>query len=394
MSFTLTFVNKGEIDVRAITTFGVNVKESDSAIGYFGTGLKYAIAILLRKGCGITIYSGIEAYHFNLEAADIRGKKFQVITMNDQPLGFTTEVGKNWELWQAFRELYCNTMDEDGYMTTDLESPRYDRTLVVVHGHPLKEVYEQRHEIILNTQPLLELAGAEIHPGESRFVYNKGIRVYELDEPTCYTYNITKNVTLTEDRTIAFEFEALRGITSSICRMSESDPEAERILKTILTAGKGYTEHRFDLTMQISVDPFILEMADQLRLSPGVNPSVHPLLLSHAKAQPPKPVDLSSIQEQQLDRAIKFCRRIGYAVDRYPIVVSDSLQGSLHGLAENETIYMSPDVFGMGTKYVAATLLEEYLHLHTGYGDMSRDLQSYLFNAIMSLGEQVIGEPL
>jgi len=37
---------------------------------------------------------------------------------------------------------------------------------------------------------------------------------------------------------------------------------------------------------------------------------------------------------------------------------------------------------------------EEYLHLHTGYGDMTRELQNHLFNDLVSLGERVIGEPV
>lgn len=40
----LTFHNPGELDPRLITTFGVSIKESTNPIGYFGTGLKYALA--------------------------------------------------------------------------------------------------------------------------------------------------------------------------------------------------------------------------------------------------------------------------------------------------------------------------------------------------------------
>jgi hypothetical protein len=64
------------------------------------------------------------------------------------------------------------------------------------------------------------------------------------------------------------------------------------------------------------------------------------------------------------------------------------------GLAEDKTIYLSIDVFGMGTKYLASTLIEEYLHLHTGYGDMTRELQNHLFNDIVSLGERIVGYPV
>ena len=47
---SIIFTNQGEIDIRAVTTFGVSVKNDNSAIGMFGTGLKYAIAIILRHG--------------------------------------------------------------------------------------------------------------------------------------------------------------------------------------------------------------------------------------------------------------------------------------------------------------------------------------------------------
>ena len=36
----IVFENPGEIDVAAISTFGVSVKETDNPIGFFGTGLK------------------------------------------------------------------------------------------------------------------------------------------------------------------------------------------------------------------------------------------------------------------------------------------------------------------------------------------------------------------
>src|SRR5437867_1027619 len=95
------FENPGVIDPRSITTFGVSSKDNASkAIGFFGTGLKYAIAILLRNGCGITIYSGGKKYTFGVFKEEIRNDTFQIVTMNNVKLGFTTELGKTWEMWQ------------------------------------------------------------------------------------------------------------------------------------------------------------------------------------------------------------------------------------------------------------------------------------------------------
>src|ERR1700733_12022356 len=50
----IVFENYGEIEIDAITTFGVSVKEGPNPIGFFGTGLKYAVAVLLRHGCKVS----------------------------------------------------------------------------------------------------------------------------------------------------------------------------------------------------------------------------------------------------------------------------------------------------------------------------------------------------
>ena len=48
MNDTVSFKSNGLIDPLCITTIGVSVNESENPIGFFGTGLKYAIAIRQR----------------------------------------------------------------------------------------------------------------------------------------------------------------------------------------------------------------------------------------------------------------------------------------------------------------------------------------------------------
>jgi hypothetical protein len=70
---TISFSNPGEIDMTAISVMGLSAKESDSAIGRFGTGLKYAVAITLRLGGQITIWSGLNHYTFEAKHIKFRG---------------------------------------------------------------------------------------------------------------------------------------------------------------------------------------------------------------------------------------------------------------------------------------------------------------------------------
>ena len=79
---SVVFQNPGVIDAVSITTFGVSSKNDKStAIGFFGTGLKYAIAVILRTGGNITIYSGDSVYDFSVQRQKVRNDEFDFIYM-------------------------------------------------------------------------------------------------------------------------------------------------------------------------------------------------------------------------------------------------------------------------------------------------------------------------
>ena len=69
----ITFHSPTVLPIEAATTMGVSVKESDNAIGKFGTGLKYAIAGVLRLGGSIAMTIAGTRYEFTAVPTDIRG---------------------------------------------------------------------------------------------------------------------------------------------------------------------------------------------------------------------------------------------------------------------------------------------------------------------------------
>ena len=222
----IVFENDGEIDPRLISLIGVNVKESASAIGFFGTGLKYAVACLLRWGEEMTVQSGLAEFHFSAENTVIRGASFGVISMHSRGdalrLGFTTELGKQWEPWMVYRELWCNAHDEPApniYETDRAPSPREGVTRVIVKGDKIKSAHLERREFILEDRPLrIKTDGLEIYDCEGDRIFYRGIAVQKLDKPSLYTYNITSQIYLTEDRTAANWYTdppIVKGITES-----------------------------------------------------------------------------------------------------------------------------------------------------------------------------------
>lgn len=412
MSQAVIFRNRGIIDPRSITTFGTSSKESDNAIGFFGTGLKYAIAVLLRLGCNITIYSGGKQYGFATKAAKIRVDQFDIVTMNNRALGFTTELGKTWEAWMAFRELYCNTMDEGGEVLTTSTPELYvqgsipyqleltqpsakDQTIVVVRGQPILDAWADRDKVILSTPPAVSLPNLNIHPGPSRFVYYRGVRVHELREPSLFTYNIQARIDLTEDRTAKYSWDISHQVAKG-CAAADV-PE---VLHQVLTADKGAFEHNLDFSGQVPSDNFMRTVGRLTREhSRFLNRSAVDLvrvLNSSYLVDDDAVLKLTPVEAIMLQRAVAFCHSLGYPVDSYPIVPVEFLGEEVLGRADvsRQRILLARRSFQIGTKNVAGTLLEEYLHLKHKLADESRSMQNFLLDALVSLGERLNGEPL
>lgn len=220
----LVFRNKGLIPEAAIMTMGVNAKINDNPIGQFGTGLKYAIAIILRLGGKITIYRGLKKMEFGLKKETIRKQDFNIVTMNGRKLGFTDQLGLNWKPWMAYRELASNVRDEGGwvkhYMRADEPGPARNETSIHVDCPELDKTHVERHTLFLNTEPVFTLPGLEVHSGtDNQHIFYRGIRVMELPKKSKYSYNITRHVELTEDRTVLYPWwipiEVARSITQS-----------------------------------------------------------------------------------------------------------------------------------------------------------------------------------
>ena len=79
---TVNFGNNGAIELAAITTMGISVKDSDNPIGFFGTGLKYALAVLLREKAEITIKSRDFTATVFGSKINVRGKEFTTVHLS------------------------------------------------------------------------------------------------------------------------------------------------------------------------------------------------------------------------------------------------------------------------------------------------------------------------
>ena len=94
----IVFSTPTELDFIALRTFGLSVKESEDPIGRFGTGLKYAVAVLIRTGAEVSISAGEKRISIRREERNFRDQtiNFIVAEPENEPafdLSFTESPG-------------------------------------------------------------------------------------------------------------------------------------------------------------------------------------------------------------------------------------------------------------------------------------------------------------
>lgn len=397
----VTFQNDGLIDLRAVKTFGVNSKENKNPIGYFGTGLKYAIAVALRNDCTVEMWIGNEYFTFFVVPTEIRVDKFNIIVLQrhdptlaggvyNEELAFTTELGRNWEPWQAMREFWCNAIDEDGDMYAGKLRPEHDATTFVVSGKAIVDAYYERENVMLRGEPKWQFSGIDIHYKRSRHMYFRGVRVGDLAKSAMLTYNVTGHgMELTEDRTLKYPHMVGYYVKEAI-----GNCDSEELLREIIEAPKESWEGTLDFS-DTEPGPLLMRMLEDTDFRSVRNNS---LLVMYRKAKgfsiKPADIKLDDNEEKQLKKAIAFCEAIGYEVTNYPIHITDDLEDHILGRAYDGAIFINRRTFMRGTKLVAGTILEEYIHLQYRLSDESRGFQDFLIDSLVTLGEKYLGEPL
>lgn len=391
---TIYFQNKGLIDLDAVKTFGVSVKENKNPIGYFGTGLKYAIAVILRNGGNVVMYRGKKKYNFTVKTKKIRKEKFNIICLNDQQLGFTTELGKNWKMWMAFRELHCNTLDEDGVTTDDqLKALAGNTTIIVNKCSDFDDCYYNRNQIFLNTNPIIKSDDLNLHTGRTGKVFYRGVKVDTLNAMALFTYNLKNQITLTEDRTMRYSYQA-RNLIETFWAQECKNKE---LIKECLLANTDDYEKHLDFETEFTASPEFLQVVKEIRNSAQAFKINKSAIKLQNKLEPSTAIAdvirLNNLEQRMVDKAYSIIINLGYRnVKDYQMSVVIDLGTGIMGSADYDQIVLSHRCFTMGQRYVTSTLFEEYLHLEFKLRDCTYEMQTYLFDKIIELGELVLDD--
>lgn len=389
----ISFQNRGVIDSRAYSLFGASAKAGSTPIGFFGTGLKYAIAIFLRYGCDVTLWRGLERIEFKAAPVKMRDSEFSVVFANDAELSYTTELGKTWKPWQAMRELWCNAIDESGDVIEGLFEPKEGFTTITITGNAAREAWAERDMVFLSGRPAWIINGVEIHDKPSKSIYFRGIRVMDLQAHALFTYNITgHSMELTEDRTLKHSFYASYYAGRAVVATDD-----ERLAARFINALDDTYEGKMDVSDLDPSETFDRVLREQIKYRTSQNPSLRKMLQRrHGTAGVLNFCELRPVEKAQLAKAYKFCERMDLNTEAFHVTVTDGLEDGVLGIARRDErrIYLNRRVFMMGTKQVAGTLYEELLHLQHGLDDCERAMQNRLIDTIVGMYEDMQGEPL
>ncbi|MAD98747.1 MAG: hypothetical protein Unbinned200contig1000_60 [Prokaryotic dsDNA virus sp.] len=374
---TVYFSNPGVIDLDVIKTMGVSVKETDNPIGFFGTGLKYAIATLLRTDHAVTLISAGEKYEFNKISKSIRGKEFHIVCMNDEQLGFTTELGKNWQVWQAYRELYSNTMDEMGSVSTHYKK---DDTVFAVSGPEIDQVHAERGGIFLQNDPWIVGQGVEVHRGKSEFVYYRGVRVHRLPEPSRFTYNLTCPMSLTEDRTLASAYDLNYKLSMRLPRIP--DPAFANGI-----VDPNWDGYEVSLDFSDCYDPSeeFLDALEKHRANALMKEDRKSMLLRHRKVTEWDTFTLTPEQEAVVNSAFRILKALNCYAKPDDFTFVETLGPGIYAQAKDGKMLITRQTIANGVDFLAITMYEEWIHDKMGYHDESRGMQQFLFDKILEL---------
>ena len=197
MNFIIS--NSGIANFRNLRMIGLSTKNSDDKIGQFGSGFKYGMALLVRKGIFPTIYIGKEKIDVSVEDDEI------VYIKNEEKIHSSIHINLgqyDWtDLWQALREFICNAVDEDkncAYYIGKNVIPEDGVTTIVI---PMQNGLQVAANLALNRflfgeTPIYKIGKDSVYEGSD--IYKKGVFIKQLNTVFKYSFNELK---ISESRT-------------------------------------------------------------------------------------------------------------------------------------------------------------------------------------------------
>lgn len=429
--------NDGEIETNSFELIGASTKRGETGkIGFFGSGLKYSIAYMMRNKIDFRVFSGGQELIFTTIPETLKEQTFDRICINGKPTSYTVTMGPTWtEDWFVLREIYCNAVDETKCLVvreTENVSPTEGKTRVYIElTNVLKTVIEEWDKYFsdertpLFTCDRIYTSGLGISDGSNTvgnyqpvkvfakttgIIYRRGINVAEK-KSLLFDYEL-QYVDINEDRTaktvssLDYGFADMMGQmvneawVKSILRTAQDDKRAaEYNCLNWHTTDQPPSEKwvQFSKENMLVVKEISGRYADEIQKTKKEVFLIPSHFARDLKKKLPlvlitgmgnvigdnafSEVDKTPKMEFLLKEVLSALKQMSYEVD-FDIHVAEFENEELLGAAEikEKKIYIAKKTFDMGRREIAMTLMEENEHIKSGKEDESRSFQNHIFS--------------
>jgi len=435
----LTISNDGSLDQDAIRFVGFSSKREDNTkIGFFGSGAKYAAAVLLRNGSTLSCVSDMgdgnkvrldwERKKVNVRGLDTHEVVMSIRSMDAEgvisrakkiPTNMTIDVGPTWEPWMAVREILSNAIDE-GYLgaasrergdNSEWDCPEGGTRFFIKMCPCISDVHEKWDNYFRfgDSEVIQEVDGKGRllrSAGDGTRFYRKGILVQTSPKDGLYDYDFDY-ITINEGRKADLWYCEYRSI-----ELLNKAPK--KIKRKILTEAGAYEtalgncSNDLDSSWAEAIEEDELVGSDsEFKFNEGQLLGKRPAPVPSSawisklskfdevptvakkcsraglNARPVLSVD--NREEDQLTKAVAILNRQGFDLKMEEIEVVEFEDGFVLGKASKDRISLSRKVLTMGMRELLATIIEEWSHRKAIAYDETRRFQNFLLDRIVEL---------
>lgn len=424
--------NDGEIESNSFELIGASTKRDEKGkIGFFGSGLKYSIAYMMRNNIEFKIFSGLNEFRFSTKTEILKDKTFERICINGTSTSYTTTMGPTWtQDWFVLREIYCNALDESSCLLvpeTDIVQPSVGKTRIYIELTPSLKKVSANWENYFSIERSPEFSANEVYTcfigqtdGATRqkvSVYNKtdgvlfrrGIRVYE-DKELLYDYGL-EHVDINEDRT-AKHGSGMGHMVRNLMASLASETYVKTVLRCAVddkkpyeyTALTGEVHDRFsEKWIEFSKSNLLVNREKSGKYAQQINETAKEVFFIPAyfarqiKKQLPDcailgmgnvigdfsyhDVEVTPKMAYLIKEVLSSLSQINYKI-RYDIHVVEFDKAHIMGHADmkEKKILIAASTFDKGRREIALTIMEENEHLRSGAPDESRVFETHLIS--------------